>query len=77
VGVREARGRSMERRGEEYICPTCTSKRRRLLQPGVPSKDFRPASLPDVVAPTASAEKVVEVTQPQESKVRVYSMVVY
>ncbi|KAK0147415.1 Death-inducer obliterator 1 [Merluccius polli] len=74
VGIGEAQGRCMDRRGEEYTCPTCTSKKQRLPLPdNVQSEDLLespeiPASLPDVLAPTASAETTMEVTKPQESK---------
>ncbi|CAL8325239.1 unnamed protein product [Merluccius merluccius] len=76
VGIGEAQGRCMDRGGEEYTCPTCTSKKQRLPLPdNVQSEDLLespeiPASLPDVLAPTASAETTIEVTKPQESKVR-------
>ena len=73
VGIGEVQGRSMERRGEEYICPTCTSKKQRKLRADVPSEDLSeraiPASLPNVLAPTAPMETVLEVPKQQESKV--------
>lgn len=77
MGISEAQGRSMERRGEEYICPTCTSKKQRLPLPGVQSEDLLESPkiqsrLPDLLTPTTSAQTVVEVIQPQECKVRVY-----
>lgn len=33
VGITEARGRLMERNGEDYICPNCTMKKNQLLRP--------------------------------------------
>uniref|UniRef100_A0A3B4BH09 PHD-type domain-containing protein n=1 Tax=Periophthalmus magnuspinnatus TaxID=409849 RepID=A0A3B4BH09_9GOBI len=33
VGITEARGRLMERNGEDYICPNCTVKKNQVLRP--------------------------------------------
>lgn len=33
VGITEARGRLMERNGEDYICPNCTVKKNQLVRP--------------------------------------------
>ncbi|KAM9759815.1 death-inducer obliterator 1 isoform 2-T2 [Menidia menidia] len=33
VGITEARGRLMERNGEDYICPNCTAKKNQLVRP--------------------------------------------
>ena len=33
VGITEARGRLMERNGEDYICPNCTAKKNQVLRP--------------------------------------------
>uniref|UniRef100_H3CPC2 Death inducer-obliterator 1 n=1 Tax=Tetraodon nigroviridis TaxID=99883 RepID=H3CPC2_TETNG len=33
VGITEARGRLMERNGEDYICPNCTTKKNQLVRP--------------------------------------------
>ncbi|XP_056443221.1 death-inducer obliterator 1-like [Gadus chalcogrammus] len=72
VGISEAQGRSMERRREEYNCPTCTNKKQRSLLADVPSEDLSeraiPTGLPNVLASTASVETVVEVPKQQESK---------
>ncbi|CAL8250688.1 unnamed protein product [Arctogadus glacialis] len=72
VGISEAQGRSMERRREEYNCPTCTNKKQRSLLADVPSEDLSeraiPAGLPNVLASTAAVETVVEVPKQQESK---------
>ena len=73
VGIGEAEGRSMERRGEEYNCPTCTSKKQRSLPADVPSEDLSEgailASLLNVLAPTVPVETAVEVLKQQQSKV--------
>uniref|UniRef100_G3P6J1 Death inducer-obliterator 1 n=1 Tax=Gasterosteus aculeatus TaxID=69293 RepID=G3P6J1_GASAC len=34
VGITEARGRLMERNGEDYICPNCTAKKNQVLSAG-------------------------------------------
>uniref|UniRef100_A0A3P8U853 PHD-type domain-containing protein n=1 Tax=Amphiprion percula TaxID=161767 RepID=A0A3P8U853_AMPPE len=33
VGITEARGRLMERNGEDYICPNCTAKKNQVVRP--------------------------------------------
>lgn len=33
MGITEARGRLMERNGEDYICPNCTAKKNQLVRP--------------------------------------------
>lgn len=33
MGITEARGRLMERNGEDYICPNCTTKKSQLVRP--------------------------------------------
>ncbi|KAJ3602785.1 hypothetical protein NHX12_030533 [Muraenolepis orangiensis] len=33
VGITEARGRLMERNGEDYICPNCTARKSQVLRP--------------------------------------------
>ncbi|XP_056130183.1 death-inducer obliterator 1 isoform X2 [Lampris incognitus] len=33
VGITEARGRLMERNGEDYICPNCTAKKNQVVKP--------------------------------------------
>lgn len=33
VGITEARGRLMERNGEDYICPNCTAKKSQVVRP--------------------------------------------
>uniref|UniRef100_A0A667ZM08 Death inducer-obliterator 1 n=1 Tax=Myripristis murdjan TaxID=586833 RepID=A0A667ZM08_9TELE len=33
VGITEARGRLMERNGEDYICPNCTAKKNKVVRP--------------------------------------------
>ena len=33
VGITEARGRLMERNGEDYVCPNCTARKSQLLRP--------------------------------------------
>lgn len=33
MGITEARGRLMERNGEDYICPNCTAKKNQVVRP--------------------------------------------
>lgn len=33
MGITEARGRLMERNGEDYICPNCTAKKTQVVRP--------------------------------------------
>lgn len=33
MGITEARGRLMERNGEDYVCPNCTTKKNQLVRP--------------------------------------------
>lgn len=35
VGITEARGRLMERNGEDYICPNCTAKKNQVVRPAM------------------------------------------
>uniref|UniRef100_A0A669ESF5 PHD-type domain-containing protein n=1 Tax=Oreochromis niloticus TaxID=8128 RepID=A0A669ESF5_ORENI len=71
VGITEARGRLMERNGEDYICPNCTAKKNQVVRPatsilstnmesGKPKADFASptnASTPPVVTSSTSAVK--------------------
>ncbi|XP_042261447.1 death-inducer obliterator 1-like isoform X2 [Thunnus maccoyii] len=71
VGITEARGRLMERNGEDYICPNCTAKKNQVVRPatsvlststeiGGPKADVAPqTSVPTVPAAASSlaAEK--------------------
>ncbi|XP_040014714.1 death-inducer obliterator 1-like isoform X2 [Xiphias gladius] len=73
VGITEARGRLMERNGEDYICPNCTAKKNQVLRPatsilstgtevGKPKADVAPltcaaATAASAVTSAATAEK--------------------
>lgn len=64
VGITEARGRLMERNGEDYICPNCTAKKNQVVRPatsilststgtGEPKADVPPqTSAPAIAAAT-------------------------
>lgn len=65
VGITEARGRLMERNGEDYICPNCTAKKNKVVRPataalsagtelGKPRADVAAASAADIPAATSS-----------------------
>ena len=58
VGITEARGRLMERNGEDYICPNCTAKKNQVLRPATSilsasTEVGKPKA--DVVTPAAAA----------------------
>lgn len=57
MGITEARGRLMERNGEDYICPNCTAKKNQLVRPAtsVLTTSTEIGKLKAEVAPTASA----------------------
>lgn len=57
VGITEARGRLMERNGEDYICPNCTTKKNQLVRPATSNLSTSLAiGKPRVgVGPTAAA----------------------
>lgn len=67
MGITEARGRLMERNGEDYVCPNCTTKKNQLVRPatsnlsaGVVVGKLRPGVGPPSASPaggSASAEK--------------------
>lgn len=51
MGITEARGRLMERNGEDYVCPNCTAKKNQVVRPatsvlstGKPKTDVIPSS---------------------------------
>lgn len=70
VGITEARGRLMERNGEDYICPNCTAKKNQVVRPatsilstnmeiGKPKTDFASptnASAPPVTSSTSAVK---------------------
>ncbi|XP_042359018.1 death-inducer obliterator 1 isoform X2 [Plectropomus leopardus] len=60
VGITEARGRLMERNGEDYICPNCTAKKNQVVRPATSSL----STSPDIGKPRAptSAAPVSAVT---------------
>lgn len=57
VGITEARGRLMERNGEDYICPNCTAKKNQVVRPATSilstSTDIG-RSKADVASPTSA-----------------------
>ncbi|KAK2862504.1 hypothetical protein Q5P01_002037 [Channa striata] len=58
VGITEARGRLMERNGEDYICPNCTAKKNQVVRPATSilssNTDIGKPEV-DVIPATASA----------------------
>lgn len=72
VGITEARGRLMERNGEDYICPNCTVKKNQLVRPASSSlpastevTKLKVDATSAVSNPVASAGKATAVDQSQ------------
>ena len=62
MGITEARGRLMERNGEDYVCPNCTTKKSQTAKPNGKPKAAAPGALkaeqsPSVAAPSAGMEE--------------------
>uniref|UniRef100_A0A667ZSU7 Death inducer-obliterator 1 n=1 Tax=Myripristis murdjan TaxID=586833 RepID=A0A667ZSU7_9TELE len=58
VGITEARGRLMERNGEDYICPNCTAKKNKVVRPATAALSAgtdHSAAAPTPAASTTSA----------------------
>ncbi|KAM4610598.1 death-inducer obliterator 1 [Polymixia lowei] len=68
VGISEAQGRKMERKGQEYICPSCTTKKRNKLQPDPHPQTEPHTSLPECPNTTPSDQKEEEATEQQAVK---------
>uniref|UniRef100_A0AAV2M5Y7 Death-inducer obliterator 1 n=1 Tax=Knipowitschia caucasica TaxID=637954 RepID=A0AAV2M5Y7_KNICA len=59
VGITEARGRLMERNGEDYICPNCTVKKSQLVRPATSALSTsctKPKAVNDTPASVTSPE---------------------
>lgn len=74
VGITEARGRLMERNGEDYVCPNCTVKKNQLVRPASSSlpataelAKLKVDAASVVSNPTASAGKTTTVDQSQSA----------
>ena len=65
VGITEARGRLMERNGEDYICPNCTAKKNQVVRPATSilsaSSDIGRSKAQTI---TLAAPSVASVTNP-------------
>lgn len=55
MGITEARGRLMERNGEDYICPNCTTKKNQLVRPATSNLSASLAIGKPRVGPTAAS----------------------
>ncbi|XP_071377334.1 death-inducer obliterator 1 [Centroberyx affinis] len=75
VGITEARGRLMERNGEDYICPNCTAKKNQVVRPattaliagaeiGKPRADATAVAFAAAV-PAAAASAAAMITDPR------------
>ncbi|XP_053724415.1 death-inducer obliterator 1-like [Synchiropus splendidus] len=74
VGITEARGRLMERNGEDYVCPNCTLKRSHLVKPATSNLSLNTdvgksdATVPSTVpAVSAGAPEAALVASPAAS----------
>ncbi|KAJ0068412.1 hypothetical protein NL108_005996, partial [Boleophthalmus pectinirostris] len=65
VGITEARGRLMERNGEDYICPNCTVKKNQVVRPAT---SILSTSSDKLKAETASPAPVVSPERPEPTK---------
>lgn len=72
VGITKAEGRKMERRGQEYICPTCTTKKENQLQPEPHPQTEPELTLPTCLTQSSSGEEVEGHDMQQASKVRTW-----
>lgn len=61
----------MERRGQEYICPTCTAKKQNQLQPEPHPQTEPELSFPICLTQSSSGEEVEGHDIQQASKVRI------
>lgn len=58
VGITEARGRLMERNGEDYICPNCTAKKSQVVRPATSIL----SAIAEVLKPRAAQVKAASAT---------------
>lgn len=63
VGITEARGRLMERNGEDYICPNCTAKKNQVVRPATSALSANTDKPKADNAAVASSEKTKETDQ--------------
>lgn len=71
VGITETLGQSMERSGQEFICPPCTTKRQSQLQAEPSSQSEEELSLAAGLALDAPSDEQEGQTEPQDLKVRI------
>ncbi len=69
VGISKTKGREMERRSQEYICPTCTTKKQSRHQPEPePEPEL---SFPECLTLNPSSEEQAGHEEQQALKVRI------
>lgn len=70
VGITEARGRLMERNGEDYVCPNCTAKKNQVVRPAtsaLPASTDKPKT--EMIATTLAAiPSVLPTEKPEQLK---------
>lgn len=71
VGISETEGRKMERRGQEYICPPCNTKKQSQLQPEPHHQPEPELSFPECLTQSPSGEEVESQKEQQALKVRI------
>lgn len=57
VGISKTQGRKMEKRGQEYICPPCTTKKQSQLQPEPHPQPEPELSFPECLTLSPSGEE--------------------
>lgn len=70
VGISETEGRKMERRGQEYICPPCSTKKQSQFQPEPQPEPEPQLSSPECLTQSPSGEEVESHKEQQALKVR-------
>ncbi|XP_076022375.1 uncharacterized protein LOC143012919 [Genypterus blacodes] len=67
VGVSETQGSKMERKGQEYMCPTCTTKKLTLISTSQPESQPEPElSLPESLTINPPCEREEETEERQD-----------
>ncbi|KAM6980810.1 death-inducer obliterator 1-like [Aplochiton taeniatus] len=69
VGITEARGRLMERNGEDYICPNCTAKKSQVVKPATtaPAGTAENGKSKGLAATTTNVAAVASKAEPMSS----------
>lgn len=71
VGISDAEGLEMERRGLDYLCPTCTSKRQSEIQPEVQPEPEPEFSFRECLTQSPPSEEIKGQGHQQAVEVRI------